>query len=158
MTYADKLKDPRWQKKRLEIMERDGFRCRDCGDDESTLNVDHKVYRSGADPWDYPNDDLQTLCEDCHDRISKMRKSIMDTVGRMNSWELGRVLTFIKQIPICDEVLIMFGDEGPGVMVSLDQWDRALNKLNTPSRCPGGKNGAPDFSCVCGDGDHLTEK
>lgn len=27
MTYAEKLKDPRWQKKRLRILERDAFAC-----------------------------------------------------------------------------------------------------------------------------------
>ena len=27
--YVEKLKDPRWQRKRLEIMQRDGFRCRE---------------------------------------------------------------------------------------------------------------------------------
>lgn len=44
MTYYEMLKDPRWQKKRLEIMERDEFACRDCGDKESTLNVHHTYY------------------------------------------------------------------------------------------------------------------
>lgn len=28
----------------------------------------------------------------------------------------------------------------------------------TPSRCPGGKNGASTFAHVCGSGDHLAEK
>ena len=32
MGYSEKLKDPRWQKKRLEILERDNFRCQYCGD------------------------------------------------------------------------------------------------------------------------------
>jgi len=31
MTYAEQLKSPKWQKKRLNIMERDQFRCQDCG-------------------------------------------------------------------------------------------------------------------------------
>ncbi len=27
MTYAEQLKDPRWQKRRLEILQRDEWRC-----------------------------------------------------------------------------------------------------------------------------------
>ena len=65
--YSDKLKDPRWQKKRLEILQRDSFACQKCYDDESTLNVHHKLYLPNIDPWDYPDELLITLCENCHE-------------------------------------------------------------------------------------------
>jgi hypothetical protein len=65
--YRAKFKDPRWQKKRLEIFERDEFRCQFCMDNGSTLNVHHRWYVDGADPWDYPGDCLVTLCEGCHE-------------------------------------------------------------------------------------------
>lgn len=65
-SYKEKLKDPRWQKKRLIIMERDRFQCSSCGDDSKTLNVHHCVYVNTNDPWDYPDNLLITLCEDCH--------------------------------------------------------------------------------------------
>lgn len=64
--YAKKFKDPRWQKKRLRILERDGFRCKLCGDDESTLHVHHRYYIAGKDPWEYEDEALVTLCESCH--------------------------------------------------------------------------------------------
>lgn len=63
-TYSEKLKDPRWQKKRLKILERDGFKCCYCGDEETTLNVHHKKYT--GEPWEANNEDLETLCETCH--------------------------------------------------------------------------------------------
>lgn len=63
--YSKKLKDPRWQKLRLEIMERDDWKCRLCFSEGSTLNVHHKRY-AGANPWDADSRDLVTLCEDCH--------------------------------------------------------------------------------------------
>lgn len=66
MTYAEKLKDPRWQKKRLEILQRDGFACRVCFDTTTTLHVHHKFYKRGANPWDYPDESLITLCAECH--------------------------------------------------------------------------------------------
>ena len=65
MTYQEKLKDPRWQKKRLEILQRDGFACTYCGDTRSTLHVHHVDY-VGENPWDAPEDCLISLCEDCH--------------------------------------------------------------------------------------------
>jgi hypothetical protein len=64
--YAEKLRDPRWQRMRLKVMERDGFACRECGDTRTTLNVHHKQYVRGRDPWEYSTDALETLCENCH--------------------------------------------------------------------------------------------
>ena len=67
MTYADKLKDPRWQKKRLEILERDEWACRYCGDKETTLHVHHAYYEKGVEPWETDNFLLTTLCAECHE-------------------------------------------------------------------------------------------
>jgi len=66
-TYIEKLKHPKWQKKRLEILGRDSFKCRSCHAEENTLHVHHLYYRKGNDPWDYPNACLITLCDQCHD-------------------------------------------------------------------------------------------
>lgn len=66
MTYSEKLKDPRWQRRRLEIMQRDGFHCMDCGSEDCSLNVHHLHYLSGKSPWEYPEELLLTVCEDCH--------------------------------------------------------------------------------------------
>lgn len=68
-TYSEKLRDPRWQKKRLEVMQRDGFKCSECCDKESTLHVHHTRYIKNANPWDYPNCLLTTLCESCHEAL-----------------------------------------------------------------------------------------
>jgi hypothetical protein len=66
-TYYEKLKDPRWQKKRLEVMQHNDFCCEVCGDSESTLNVHHKEYFKGQEPWDYYIEQLSCLCETCHE-------------------------------------------------------------------------------------------
>ena len=66
-SYSEKLKDPRWQKKRLEILNRDHFTCTNCEETTKTLHVHHILYHSGKDPWDYPESDLETLCVDCHE-------------------------------------------------------------------------------------------
>lgn len=64
--YAAKLKDPRWQKKRLEVLDRAGWACQMCGDSKSMLHVHHKQYLKGREPWDYDTDQLASLCATCH--------------------------------------------------------------------------------------------
>lgn len=67
MNYYEKLKDPRWQKKRLEIMSRDDFACVYCKDKKSTLNVHHESYN--GNPWEVENKELITLCHKCHNAL-----------------------------------------------------------------------------------------
>lgn len=68
-TYADKLKDPRWQKLRLQVMNRDGFTCRICKSSTDTLNVHHLYYKPRTEPWEAPIQSLMCLCEKCHKTI-----------------------------------------------------------------------------------------
>lgn len=64
--YLELLKDPRWQKKRLEIFERDEWKCTECNKGDKQLHVHHKQYVYGKNPWDYDNSYLVTMCEKCH--------------------------------------------------------------------------------------------
>lgn len=75
-TYAEKLQAPEWQKRRLEIMQRDGFACQNCGNTKQTLHVHHRLYIRGANPWNYVDGALATLCEDCHARWHELQERI----------------------------------------------------------------------------------
>lgn len=66
-SYYEKLKDPRWQRKRLEALDFYDFKCELCGSEEVTLHVHHKEYFKNIEPWDYDIRQLAVLCEDCHD-------------------------------------------------------------------------------------------
>lgn len=66
MTYRQKLTDPRWQKKRLRIFERDSWTCVSCDREDLPLHVHHIDYTKGLNPWDYPDNNLITYCEVCH--------------------------------------------------------------------------------------------
>ena len=73
LVYQQKLRDRRWQQRRLKIFERDGWVCKhpDCRDRQDLtvpLCVHHLVYYPDTDPWDYDDEDLVTWCERCHDR------------------------------------------------------------------------------------------
>lgn len=68
-------RDPRWQKKRLEIFRRDNFTCRECNSKDIELHCHHCFYETGLAPWDYPDDSLLTLCSDCHEQRASEEKS-----------------------------------------------------------------------------------
>ena len=63
--YAKLLQDPRWKTKRLKILERDNNMCTNCRTTFG-LQVHHTVYEGDVAPWEYKNDDLITLCANCH--------------------------------------------------------------------------------------------
>lgn len=65
-TYWEKLKDPRWQRLRLEMFNRAGWACENCGSKSDTLHLHHGYYERGKDPWDYLQESLHVLCENCH--------------------------------------------------------------------------------------------
>jgi hypothetical protein len=69
--YLQKLKDPRWQKKRLKVMDRANFECEQCGSTDTPLNVHHIAYKKRAEPWEYEDNELQCLCEVCHEQKHK---------------------------------------------------------------------------------------
>lgn len=94
--YSEKLRDPRWQKVRLEIMERDKFSCRHCGSDKKTLNVHHCYYRTGKNPWDYDKNTLVTLCEGCHKIEESRRRLILTACG--NDRQIGVMLSNLISI------------------------------------------------------------
>lgn len=94
-TYSEKLKDPRWQKKRLEILEKYDFECQECGDKVSPLHVHHSYYIKGRNPWDYGSECLMCVCEKCHIRIHSEDKFLDEYVRKIKSnFSVGRNLLF----------------------------------------------------------------
>lgn len=104
MTYSEKLKDPRWQKRRLEILQRDGFQCQfgygNCPP-ETELHIHHRRYIRGKDPWDYHESDLVTVCADCHKSITNLKERI------------GRVLHHDVEWTAFNHLMGFFGDFPP---------------------------------------------
>lgn len=90
MTYSEQLKHPSWQKKRLEILQRDEFTCQHCSDKEHQLHVHHRYYVSGRYAWEYPDFCYLSLCADCHKEV-KIRTEEMRNQGHcvFEDWEHG---------------------------------------------------------------------
>jgi Zn finger protein HypA/HybF involved in hydrogenase expression len=107
MKYHDQLKHPLWQKKRLEVMERAGFECENCGGKEDTLNVHHPYYKRGAMIWDYESGELQCLCERCHkiahEIDEKLKFAVSTFLAKDKIRVLGYVHSFYSVPQHCDE-------------------------------------------------------
>ena len=76
--YYDDLNDERWKRKREKILKIHSYRC-PCGSREN-LQIHHKYYNrypdgSWARAWDYPDNALMVLCDDCHKKYHKNHKS-----------------------------------------------------------------------------------
>lgn len=108
MTYSEKLKDPRWQRKRLEILNRDGFTCCHCGDTESTLNIHHHYYEKKKMPWDYPDGALITLCEHCHKSAEAKKEKIIKAIA--NPFVMDALAVFCEMnLELLQSVQLAFG-------------------------------------------------
>lgn len=102
--YQAKLRDPRWQKMRLEVLNRDEWRCKICGDATSTLHVHHRWYERGGEPWDVPLECLVTLCETCHEqetsaRASDERDLLAELKKRYFGFELAQISKLLANMP-----------------------------------------------------------
>ena len=85
MTYKEKLLDPRWQKKRLEVLERDKFTCQMCTSTTDTLHVHHKYYIFNNDPWDYDLFNFITLCFDCHKSEGNAKEELRTMIKNLQN-------------------------------------------------------------------------
>ena len=68
--YNKQLKNKEWASKRLEILERDNYKCIRCGTDDN-LEIHHLSYIKGRNAWEYSSGDLITLCHRCHTETHK---------------------------------------------------------------------------------------
>lgn len=93
--YWELLRDPQWQRKRLEVMERAEFRCDTCDADDKTLNVHHRIYRKNALPWEYADHELVCLCEDCHESEHHTRQMIDEALAKLGSLYYDDVLGYL---------------------------------------------------------------
>lgn len=87
MRYKHQLQTESWKQKAFEIKKRDNFTCQGCLEQTKTLHVHHKTYVYEWKAWEYPDEYLITLCEDCHlqahdwiDRIDIAMEGLMVNV------------------------------------------------------------------------------
>ena len=90
--YAQLLRDPRWQRRRLDVLNAANWQCQDaeCGRRDFPLEVHHCYYIYGRKPWDYPPDAFLSLCEDCHKKRQQLECEIK-----------LQLMKCLRLVPIC---------------------------------------------------------
>lgn len=70
MRNKEEYQDERWKTRADEIRELDHHRCAMCGAEGVELHVHHLAYQpSPFHLWDATDNELVTLCKDCHEKI-----------------------------------------------------------------------------------------
>lgn len=95
-----KYKDPRWQKLRLEKMQQANFACEHCEATDSTLNVHHKIYRRGKEPWEYELVDLECLCEQCHEDHHELNNALKEAIAGLDRYAFHELLGYAQALAL----------------------------------------------------------
>jgi len=101
-TYSEKLRSPLWQRRRLEIFQRDNFQCQSCDRTDLTLHVHHLKYFPNLEPWEYEDHYLVTYCELCHNSEHLMGDSIRESLIQIVS-ENSLYIHLVAQLCILTE-------------------------------------------------------
>lgn len=64
--YNEERNSVEWQRKVDEIRQRDNYTCQLCGAQDKQVQVHHTWYNQKLHYWEYPNEQLITLCKECH--------------------------------------------------------------------------------------------
>lgn len=97
MTYAQRLKDPRWQKKRLELLNKAHWTCEECKAVEPAdgLQIYHVFYMLGKLPWEHDDRIMMVLCDGCHKRRQKVEQEFFYGVACVLRWKTAdEIATF----------------------------------------------------------------
>lgn len=115
INYFDLLNCDEWKAKRLTILKRDDFKCVKCQRSKTTkllsgnkiiyfikngeeliptnepisLQVHHKLYIYNRLPWDYDSEDLETLCNICHEELHNNEDVIVWDENKLNKLKFG---------------------------------------------------------------------
>ena len=99
--YEELLKDPRWQKIKLEIFQRADWQCEQCRDKTTELHVHHTFY-DGRNFGNTLNDSLKCLCKTCHnsEHYKKMRMQRSEEEGLLAKRRCKRIL--VDECPVVE--------------------------------------------------------
>jgi hypothetical protein len=97
-TFFDQYKDPRWQKKRLEVLEAFNYSCLFCGEKHKTLHVHHVYYVSGRSVWEYEICELMVLCDECHASVHTLKDQLSKQVFTLHLQTQRALLKLILRL------------------------------------------------------------
>lgn len=121
LSYAEQLRHPFWQRKRLEVLEYFRFTCYGCDSKEKTLHVHHKRYVKGRKAWEYELEDFEALCADCHNETHESKELLDSVIAQFPSVMWSDIAA----------VLVGYGEEyvDPGLWLTVDETHARAGKL-----------------------------
>ena len=66
ITYQQQLNHPKWIELTKKMKEKEGWKCQKCSAVDKPLHLHHSCYVKGRLIWEYAEELLKVLCEDCH--------------------------------------------------------------------------------------------
>lgn len=69
--YKEEFSTNEWQRKSGNKKYLDDFTCQICGSKKRLVHVHHHFYIEGRHLWEYPDETLITICEECHAKEHK---------------------------------------------------------------------------------------
>lgn len=62
-----------------------------CGDTDKELQIHHRDYGRGAEPWETASENLVSLCRSCHEEVTALKKSVAANLHYVEYWEAIRI-------------------------------------------------------------------
>lgn len=105
-TYQEKLQDPRWaifgRAYRARVKEKFGLedqdlRCDSCAE-ARPLQVHHRRYIKGREPWEYEDEDLALLCAYCHGKTHEIANEFYSWFISIDPHWVAEAEYFLKEL------------------------------------------------------------
>lgn len=96
--FFEKYKNPKWQRKRLEIFEKRNFQCEVCGSKSKMLTIHHGYYEKDYEPWDYNDDTLWCCCESCHEEAQAELRDLKYQMAKINPNNYGELMSALVEL------------------------------------------------------------
>ncbi len=125
-SYSEKLKNPLWQRKRLQVYDRDNWTCQLCSDVNTELHVHHLSYEPGREPWDYDMNNFATLCKHCHGAVTIYSKDYSGAILKASK----------RKVPLLGyyALLLLVKEQGQLVVAVLTVSDKHIDLISVISQ------------------------
>ena len=95
--HLQRLTDPRWIAKRLEILAVRGNDCEGCDAKGEVVHVHHGFYEGDRYPWNYPDDSLHVLCPTCHGKAQALMVQMNRLLGTLTLEQYRDALEYVSR-------------------------------------------------------------
>lgn len=99
MTYANKLKNPKWKAFSKNAIRSKGGFCDSCKQNGKVIQCHHNFYDLSREPWEYDIGEVRVLCSECHEsfhfNLNEIRKNFLPYFDCGSLQILARVLPLL---------------------------------------------------------------